>query len=129
MSHTEVKVGQRQTFVFDYVVTNAGGNYNRHTGILVFTSPDHGVYVFSWTLYCQLDGFLVSEVVANSNSIGSVYCSAISASAIRHVTGVVVVEINQGDVVFVRSHPIATNDEGVHSSDIVRSSFSGWKLF
>lgn len=107
MSRTEDTIGHHQTFVFDHVVTNVGGNYNHHTGI--FTSPSPGIYVFSWTLYCQSEGYFYSEVVVNSNPVGAVYCNALGDRGIRHITSVVVVEISQGDVVLIRTHPTYTN--------------------
>ena len=127
MSHSETSVGFHQTFVFDNVVTNVGGNYNRHSGI--FTSPSQGVYVFSWTLYCETGGYFYSEVVVNSNPVGALRCSAEGASNIRHVTGVVVVEVNQGDIVYIRTHPSNSNVGMVFSSSTFRSSFTGWRLF
>ena len=127
MSHTEASVGHHETFVFDHVVTNVGGNYNRHSGI--FTSPIQGVYVFSWTLFCETEGYFYSEVVVNSNSVGAVVCSAQGATYARHSTGVVVVEINQADIVYIRTHPTDPNNGGVYSMSELRSSFTGWKLF
>lgn len=127
LSKSEYNVGHHQTFVFDQVVTNFGGNYNRHTG--AFTSPSHGIYVFSWTLFCQLGGHFVSEIVSNSNAVGALFCSAEGVPNIRHITGVVVLEVNQGDVVFIRTHPTEALSQGVYSSSRFRSSFTGWKLF
>ena len=127
MSRTEDTIGHHQTFVFDHVVTNVGGNYNRHTG--TFTSSGQGVYVFSRTLYCQSEGYFYSEVVVNSNAVGALHCNAQSVIDIRHITGVVVVEINQGDAVFIRTHPTRDVSGSLISSNVYRSSFTGWKLF
>ena len=127
MSQSEYTIGYHQTFVFDHVVTNVGGNYNRHSGI--FTSSSHGVYVFSWTLFCETGGYLYSEVVINSNPVGALRCSAEGATNMRHVTGVVVVEVNQGDIVYIRNNPTGPNVGIVYSRFNYRSSFTGWKLF
>lgn len=127
MSQGEDTVGRHQTFVFDHVVTNVGGNYNGYTG--AFTSPSLGVYMFSWTVFCDQGGYFAAEFVVNSKLNGALYCNAQSANTIRHVTGVVVVEINQGDVVFIRTHPTFTNNGRVYSTSLSRSSFTGWKLF
>ena len=127
MSHHEENVGHHQTIIFDQVVTNVGGNYNHHTG--VFTSPSQGVYVFSWTLYCQTEGYFNSQLVANSNVVGALFCTAQGAGNIRHITGVVVVEVNQGDAIFIRTHPTYIVEGKVYSTITSRSSFTGWKLF
>lgn len=126
MSHHEENVGSHQTIIFDQLVTDVGGNFNRHTG--VFTAPTQGAYAFSWTLFCQSEGYFNSELVANSNVVGALFCSAQGSTGIRHTTGVVVIYINQGDVVFVRTHPTGTVIGKVYSTITSRSSFTGWKL-
>ena len=127
MSKPEPNVGQHQTLIFDQVITNFGGNYNRHSGI--FTSPRQGVYVFSWTLYCEAHGFIYSEVVVNSDPVGALYCDAQGADSIRHITGVVVVGTDQGDIVYIRTQPEDAVAGAVVSGGTYRSSFSGWNLF
>lgn len=127
LSHHEENVGQHLTIIFDQVVTDVGGNYNHHTG--VFTSPNQGVYAFSWTLFCVGEGFFDSQLVANSNVVGALFCSGEGAIGIRHTTGVVVININHGDVVFVKTHPTGGNKGKVYSTITSRSSFTGWKLF
>ena len=127
MSKPEPNVEQHQTFIFDHVITNFGGNYNRHSGI--FTSPSQGVYVFSWTLLCHIEGYFYSEVVVNSDPVGAFHCNAKGATSVGHVTGVVVVEVNQGDIVYIRTHPTLSINGGVYSSSYDCSSFTGWRLF
>ncbi|XP_061190257.1 uncharacterized protein LOC133198130 [Saccostrea echinata] len=95
LSHDENSPGHHQTIIFDNVVTNVGGKYNRHTGD--FLCPEDGV--------------------------------AEGANQIRHTTGVVTVEINQGDAVYIRTHPTGRVSGRIESNDLYRSSFSGWKLF
>ena len=127
MSHSEHTIGHHQTFVFGHVVTNVGGNYNRHSGI--FTSPSQGVYILSWTLFCETGSYFFFEVVVNSDPVGALFCGAEGATNTRHITGVVVVYINQGDIVYIRTHPTHSNNRGVNSGSNYRSSFNGWKLF
>ncbi|XP_062611241.1 uncharacterized protein LOC134273081 [Saccostrea cucullata] len=127
LSHDEDSLGHHQTIIFDNVITNVGGNYNRHTG--TFFCPMDGVYTFSWTLYCSSGGYFTSEIVVNSNAVGAMFCSAQGATNIRHTTGVVVVEINQGDVVYIRTHPNNGLSGPLRSHSTYRSSFTGWKHF
>ncbi|XP_048751461.2 uncharacterized protein LOC125663200 [Ostrea edulis] len=41
LSKSETNPGHHQTIIFDYIVTNIGGNYNHYSGI--FTPPGNGV--------------------------------------------------------------------------------------
>ncbi|XP_062611244.1 collagen alpha-1(VIII) chain-like [Saccostrea cucullata] len=111
-----------QAIIFYKVVTNIGGHYNKQTGI--FTSPDNGVYVFSWTIYCEPNGYIYTDLVVNSRPYGQMQCKAgISRNSI---TGVTVAAIKQGDVVFVSTEWYKGR---IESFSNVRSSFSGWKIF
>ena len=75
-------------------------------------------------------GYFYSEVVVNSDPVGALRCGAEGSNDIRHITGVVVLEVNQGDIVYIRTNPTSLNIGGVFStSSIYRSSFTGWKLF
>ncbi|XP_056002058.1 uncharacterized protein LOC130049047 [Ostrea edulis] len=127
LSHHETNPGHHQTIIFDHVVINVGGNYNHHSGI--FNSPGNGVYTFSWTLYCTDGGYFTTELVVNSNPVGGAYCDAQGANYIRHTLGVVVVEINPGDIVYVRTSPTDNMAGYIFSNLSARTTFSGWKLF
>lgn len=91
---TEISKGS--TIYFDTIVTNIGNHYNKHSGI--FTAPQHGVYVFTWNIYCNTGGYIFSQLVVNSNVVGAMFSSGEGASNIRSSTGIVVVEVNQGDI-------------------------------
>ncbi|XP_052685352.1 uncharacterized protein LOC128165148 [Crassostrea angulata] len=123
----ETDISKDFTIHFDTVVTNIGNHYNKHTGI--FIAPQHGVYVFTWNLYCHTGGYIYSQLVVNSNEVGTMYTSAEGATDIRSDTGIVVVEVNQGDVVFVRTHPTIAHSGNLWSHSDWRSSFNGWKLY
>ncbi|XP_065921210.1 uncharacterized protein [Magallana gigas] len=115
------------TIHFDTIITNIGHHYNKHTG--AFTAPQHGVYVFTWNLYCSTGGHIYSQLVVNSNVVEAMYTSAEGASNTRSPTGTVVVEVNQGDVVFFRTHPTHGHIGNLRSDSKWRSSFNGWKLY
>eukprot|EP00105_Crassostrea_gigas_P018476 XP_011436617.2 PREDICTED: uncharacterized protein LOC105334760 isoform X1 [Crassostrea gigas] len=123
----ETDISKDFTIHFDTIVTNIGNHYNKHTGI--FTTPQHGVYVFTWNLYCNTGGYIFSQLVVNSNVVGAMLTDAVGATDIRSATGTVVVEVNQGDVVFVRTHPTNSHVGNLRSNSAWRSSFNGWKLY
>ena len=127
MSGDETEISTDFTIHFDTIVTNIGNHYNKHTG--AFTAPQHGVYVFTWNLYCNTGGHIYSQLVVNSNVVGAMLTDAEGASSVRSVTGTVVVEVNQGDVVFVRTHPTLGHSGNLRSYSAWRSSFNGWKLY
>ena len=116
------------TIKFDTTVTNFGNHYNAFSG--VFTASQHGVYVFTWNLYCGGNGgFIYSQLVVNSDVVGAMVTDAAGADYVRTTTGVVVVEINNGDIVFVRIHPTNHHHFNLFSDKDWRSTFSGWKLY
>lgn len=122
---TEISKGS--TIHFDTIVTNIGNHYNKQSGI--FTAPQHGVYVFTWNIYCNTGGYIFSQLVVNSNVVGAMFSSGEGASNIRSSTGIVVVEVNQGDIVFVRIHPTGNHSGNLNSHPDWRSSFNDWKLY
>lgn len=118
--------GKDQTIKFDTIVTNIGNHYNSYSG--TFSPPQHGVYVFTWTLHCWGEGYLYTHLVVNSRVVGATLTDALGVGSVRSTTGIVVVEVNQGDIVFVRTHP-TNGHHDLFSNPDWRSSFSGWKLF
>ncbi|XP_062613255.1 uncharacterized protein LOC134275032 [Saccostrea cucullata] len=123
----ETHLTQDHTILYDGIVTNIGGHYNPHTG--AFTVPSHGVYVFTWNLYCDRNGFIFSEIAVNSRQIGSMYTSCEGSANIRTTTGIVVAEVNKDDVVLVRTHPTHGYSGNLYSDIDWRSTFNGWLLF
>ncbi|CAG2196820.1 unnamed protein product [Mytilus edulis] len=70
MSASEPSPGQHHTFIFDSIMTNSGSGYNKHNGM--FTVPNHGHYVFTWTVISARHGWVYSEIVINSSPLGSI---------------------------------------------------------
>ncbi|XP_062613236.1 uncharacterized protein LOC134275014 [Saccostrea cucullata] len=125
---SETHLTEHQTILFDGILTNIGGHYNPHSGI--FTAPMHGVYVFTWNLYCNSNGgYIYSEIAVNSNPIGSMLTSCQGSTGVQSTTGIIVDEINKGDIVFVRTHPINGHSGSLLSHPAWKSTFSGWLLF
>ncbi|XP_062613185.1 C1q-related factor-like [Saccostrea cucullata] len=126
LTHTETQPSTLHTFVFDSAPTNIGGHYNRYSGM--FTAPRHGTYVFSWTMFCSEGAHISSQLIKNADYIDATLCNAEGATYIRSTTGVSVLELNQGDVVFIRTHPTSGHRGDIKSNEYHLSTFSGWLL-
>jgi hypothetical protein len=127
ISARNTEISKDFTIKFDNVVTNIGNHYNPLVGL--FIAPEHGVYVFSWNLFCFAPDYIYSHIVVNSNVVGGTDTSGMGAQDVRSTTGIVAVEVNQGDLVFVRTHPLNGHAPYIISGPDLRSSFTGWKLF
>ncbi|KAK3098687.1 hypothetical protein FSP39_022020 [Pinctada imbricata] len=118
--------GPGHVLVFDVAKTNIGNAYHPHTG--VFIVPETGVYVFTWGFYIGgTDNYHSLELVVNAEVWGIVHTHSVAASDYKESTGVVVVQANAGDDVFVRSS--ATYAHGsINSDHASKTFFAGWKL-
>ncbi|XP_063411569.1 caprin-2-like [Mytilus trossulus] len=126
MSKDELQPGQNHILVFDDVKTNVGLAFNKHNGM--FTAPVNGVYVFIWTVVCGRHNFNFSQLVINSNPFGAILTDSDGVDDIHTVTGSVVAELTQGDVVYIRTHPTDSIDGIIVSRADMHTSFNGWKL-
>lgn len=122
----ELEPGPVHTLIFRSVVTNIGNHYTQHNGM--FTCPSYGVYAFSWTIVVR--EYIGTQLVVNSVPKGAMYTTAYQVHDIRTTTGMVIVEVNQGDVVYVRvnSDPAVHHKGNIHSASYYKTSFCGWKL-
>jgi hypothetical protein len=129
MSQSKVSPGKQQTIIFDMDITNLGGHYSRQAGI--FISPDNGVYTFTWSIYCfDRDGhsWVSTELIVNSNPIAAAFCHGMTGQYAQTSENVVV-QMGQGDIVYLRTHPTHNIGGQIYSHPDAKSSFSGWKLF
>ena len=113
--------------IFDMTPTDIGNHYNKYSGM--FTAPRSGTYVFTWTIYCSVGGYVYEQLMVNAEVLDSSYCNADGAGWHRSISGTAVAQINQGDIVYVRTHPTSLNKGSILSSSSHRSSFAGWLLF
>lgn len=126
LSRDEPNPGTHMTFVFDVDHTNIGGHYSHHTG--VFSCPSHGVYVFSWSIYCDVSGYVYSELVVNSSSVSGTFVGSRGVSNILSSTDLVIVVLNAGDEAYIRTPLNSASSGKVRSHAQFRSTFSGWRL-
>lgn len=110
--------------VFDKVVTNVGNAYHPHSG--TFIAPSSGLYVFTWTIRQVGTKYHQTELLVANNIVNVIYlypADTIDGS----VTGTVVVHVNQGDDVQVRTGSHYNNGD-IYSDGDGRSTFAGWNL-
>jgi len=95
-----------------------GSGYHAHDEI--FTAPNSGVYLFSWTIFTVNSDWLETELLVDGQRKGFVSVDA-SDSDITSGTGVVLTHVNRGEHVFVRK----IDDGGCpRTRNIVRNSFT-----
>ena len=127
MGQTEVHPGPHHTIIFDVPVTNIGNGYNHFSGI--FSVPSSGVYVFSWTIGDSSGGSIFTELVVNKDVVGGILTQSMFTADRFTTTGLVVKEVSESDVVYVRT----SSTGGIHGdiqslNPVQRTSFSGWRL-
>ncbi|XP_071168575.1 heavy metal-binding protein HIP-like [Mytilus edulis] len=124
LSHSETKIGPHHTLLFDYIETNVGNSYNKHTG--AFIAPMRGVYLFSYTVFSERQGYGSFEIVVNSASRGSIFVENGGAQSVyTGSTGVAVLLLNQGDACTIRTHSTYASTGTIRSGKLMRTSFSG----
>ncbi|KAK3088770.1 hypothetical protein FSP39_023582 [Pinctada imbricata] len=96
-------------------------------------APRPGTYAFLWTIFTEgrydLDGQfgeIETELVVNAKRRGYAFTDTEVHADDDQATGFVIVELNQGDVVYVRStgSPQGTFQHAYHG----QWTFSGWKI-
>lgn len=123
MSHNLASPSAGHVLVFDVVKTNVGSGYNHHDG--VFTAPSQGPYVFSWTVVSWYRSWVFSELMVNSSTYGRIITNSQDINDEHVGSSVVVAVLNPGDVVYIRVH---SSSGTLASTDLIYTSFAGWKL-
>nr|XP_022302071.1 uncharacterized protein LOC111110036 [Crassostrea virginica] len=127
MTTREISPSLHHTIVFDSVKANIGSAYNSISGF--FTAPANGLYVFSWTIFSSPNSFIFTQIIVNSNALDSMVTDSEHVADTHSGTKVIVVGLNRGDMVYVRTHPTTLSHGDVSSSpEFGQPSFCGWKL-
>ncbi|KAK3087695.1 hypothetical protein FSP39_009261 [Pinctada imbricata] len=124
-------IGKYHTFVYDRLISNIGGAYNKHSGI--FTAPKSGVFAFLWTIFVEsrhpIDGQfgeIVTELMVNSHITGYSAVDTEKDADDDQAMGFAIVQLSQGDVAYIRS---ASNPQGTLQNDYRGEwTFSGWQI-
>lgn len=122
LTNAEKKPGAHHIIVYDHVTTNSGNGYSKYTG--AFTAPTQGMYVFSWTTFADPHSYFPIELTHNNSRADIIYVDA--GGTPNGVTGLAVIQVQQGDVVMLRSSPGFNPRGNIYSDNNMKTSFSGW---
>lgn len=120
--------GNNHIIVFDTVITNSGNGYNHFSG--VFTTPEAGYYIFSYTMVTFPGQRLPVEFVCNGTTISSTAADSVKDTVYPSASGTFITYLDATSICILRtSTDIKWGAVGdLYSSDWSRSSISGWKL-
>ncbi|KAK3508946.1 hypothetical protein QTP70_014787 [Hemibagrus guttatus] len=112
------------TLIYSKVISNIGGAYNPYTG--VFTAPVRGVYYIRFTAaaYSSNNHNMGVHLYKNSQHLMHLGEYDKDGTA-RHVSGALVLELDAGDVVYLR---LLTN-YALYDDKLLRNTFSGFLVF
>ncbi|XP_060768520.1 complement C1q-like protein 2 [Neoarius graeffei] len=112
------------TLIYSKVISNIGGAYNPHTG--VFTAPVRGVYYIRFTAatYNTNNHNMGVHLYKNSQHLMHLGEYSTDGTA-RHVSGALVLDLEAGDVVYLR---LLTNYT-LYDDTMLRNTFSGFLIF
>jgi hypothetical protein len=127
LSTTENHPSTHHTLIFDVVKTDVGFGYSRFTG--AFSAPVEGTYVFSWTVIADFYSYIHTEIVMNASSFGHLLTDGEEIHDIHASSKTIVKYLNQGDIVFIRTHSSMQSKGNIYSGPLFgESSFCGWKV-
>lgn len=121
-THEAASSAIHHIIAFDKVITNVGNAYHPHSG--TFIAPRSGLYVFTWTISQWGTSNHVTELVVDNEIVNVIYMNPANVIA-GSVTGTVVVHVNHGDDVLVRTG-LRYNHGDINSNIDCRSTFAGW---
>lgn len=112
-----------QPIVFDRTITNMGNAYDSSTGI--FTAPIRGVYIFSMDAMVEPGENEYLEFVKDGAHVMYNYSHAGGSLHDVSSSRTVVLELEKGNQVWIRTSPNAAHGSGtLHGNEF--STFSGW---
>ena len=127
MSSGEVNPSKHHTLIFDVVKTNAGNGYNNLSGL--FTAPVSGLYVLACSISMHGPGAYASyKIIKNAEIVGTFFVDAEKESEYRSSSVTVIVSLQVGDVLFVRTSSTYTPHGDVLSNAHDWSSVAGWLI-
>jgi hypothetical protein len=127
MSSNEINPGKHHTLIFDVVRTNAGNGYNKFSGL--FTAPVSGLYTLTCSIMMNGPGAFASyAIIKNEEIVGTFFVDAEHSTEYRSSSMTVIVLLQVGDVLFIRTSSTYTPHGNVDSGVNARSYVTGWRL-
>ncbi|CAG2209796.1 C1QL [Mytilus edulis] len=130
MVKSEVSINRasrpHHTIAFDLVKTNIHNSYNNFTG--VFTAPIHGAYGFIYALRMPCNTYGTFEIMKNDQVEGTIHVNVQNGCSGQFSTGSIVIVLNIGDSVYVRTHSTITPTGLILSGIDGCPYFAGWLI-
>jgi hypothetical protein len=127
MSSSEDNPSKHHILAFDTVKTNVGNAYSKFTGI--FTAPISGLYVLTCTITMNgKDAYASYDIMKNTDIEGTLFVDAEHSYDIYSSSLTVVLSLEIGDALFLRTSSTYTPHGNVDSNTNERSSFAGWLI-
>lgn len=111
---------------FDVVKINVGNNYYLNSGIFIVLSV--GIYVFDWMIQSMWRGVVYMQLMRNLEVFGEVVVDSSYEYEFYSVIGVVVVQLSEGDEVFIRIYVMDVFIGYIISRLGYWFFFSGWRI-
>ena len=123
LAHDEqAQIGK--TIKFQTITLDTRNTYNQSTG--VYTVPESGIYVFTWTLTVGGHTQALTMIMINGQLKGATMADSEEDLDYRTASGTLVTSVNQGDLVHIQlSTRLVT---GIIGSRDGQTTFSGWKM-
>jgi hypothetical protein len=125
LSKSEPAPSIHHTLIFDVVKTNLGNGYNKYSG--TFVAPTAGAYVFTWTINANPHGAHWINLLVNNAVVGGTLTDTQDANDFDSDSSTVVVALDQGDSVNLRSAQ-ASDRAAIYADSEAFTCFSGWRI-
>ncbi|XP_071178069.1 complement C1q-like protein 4 [Mytilus edulis] len=123
LTHQLTGLGHHAAVIFNKVILDTTASYNSGDG--VFVVPMAGIYVFTWTVSVGDGNWESTELIVNGNPYAYSKVDTANGSDYGSGTQTVVLKVNKGDHVLIRTGTIG---DGVIDGNAY-DTFSGWILF